>query len=144
MLGRGAMRHEDDQRVLCSITARKGGGLLRAAPSAGAARGPRIGVRKCEPSGLGRELTAVQLARTSIDLQRHRCEPVDARTRAAPGLRSITRPVTYGPRSLIRTVTERPLRLLKTVTLLPIGSDLWAAVMALGFMCSPFAVMRSC
>src|SRR6266849_3553172 len=38
--------------------------------------------------------------------------PSTPRTRAAPGLRSITRPRTYGPRSLMRTVAERPLRLL--------------------------------
>jgi hypothetical protein len=67
----------------------------------------------------------VYLARAAVGLQRHLCEPVDAKDARSPRLRSITRPVTYGPRSLIRTVTERPLLLLVTLTLLPIGSDLW-------------------
>jgi hypothetical protein len=62
--------------------------------------------------------------------------PSTPRTRAAPGLRSITRPRTYGPRSLIRTVAERPLRWLTTVTMLPNGRVLCAAVMALGLLTS--------
>jgi hypothetical protein len=47
--------------------------------------------------------------------------PPIPKTRAAAGLRSITRPRTKGPRSLIRTTAERPLPGLTTVTLVPKG-----------------------
>jgi hypothetical protein len=44
---------------------------------------------------------------------------------------------------LIVTTTERPLLRFSTRTLVPKGSERWAAVMALGFICSPLAV-REC
>src|SRR6478736_2136873 len=60
--------------------------------------------------------------------------------RAAPGVRSITRPRTNGPRSFILTSVERPLFLLVTATTVPKGSVRCAAVSASSRSCSPLAV----
>src|ERR1700675_4979192 len=67
--------------------------------------------------------------------------PLTPITRAAAGLKSITRPRTNGPRSVIRTTTARPFRLLTTVTLVPNGRVRWAAVMAPALMRAPLAVV---
>ena len=50
------------------------------------------------------------------------------------------RPDMYGPLSLMVTVMDLPVRWFTTRTTEPKGSVLWAAVMALGFIRSPFAV----
>src|SRR5207245_10705727 len=67
--------------------------------------------------------------------------PEMPRTRAAAGVRSITRPRTKGPRSLMVTTTERPLLRLVTRTLVPTRSDRWAAANAPGFNRCPVAVL---
>jgi hypothetical protein len=105
------------------------------APDAKSAGFAGFPVRGRDVLNVGRDQTRLLLILSDTGAR-----PLTPRTRAAPGLRSITRPRTYGPRSLIRTVAERPLRWLMTVTMLPNGRVLCAAVMALGFMCSPVAV----
>src|SRR5262245_49177768 len=61
-------------------------------------------------------------------------------TRAALGVRSITRPRTNGPRSFILTCAERPFFLLVTETTVPKGRVRCAAVGASSRSCSPLAV----
>jgi rare lipoprotein A (peptidoglycan hydrolase) len=47
-------------------------------------------------------------------------------TRAAPNVRSMTRPLTNGPRSLMRTTTDRPVFTIITRTRVPNGRGRWA------------------
>jgi len=68
--------------------------------------------------------------------------PLKPKERAAAGVRSIMRPRTNGPRSLIVTTTERPDRACSTRTFVPNARVRWAAVNALGFNRSPFAVFE--